>query len=144
MMYSWFPGGKNNNLYNPYIYIFNEHFLSISRNQNHPMNLPGSLGSTWMALLAELHGESHLRWKIVQLELEKRNPTIKCNIYCMYNMCVCIYIMYIYICMYVCMYVWTYVLMYVCMYVCTYERTYWCTYVCMYVCMYACTYERTY
>jgi len=64
---------------------------------------------------------------------------------CMYNVCLCVYIMYvyimnvhIYICMYVCVHVCVYVLcMHVCMCVyvlCMYVGMCVCTYVCVYVC----------
>ena len=75
-------------------------------------------------------------------------------------MCVCVYVLCMYVCMYERMYACMYVLMCVCMYVCMSVCVYVCTcesvhvfmYVCMYVrvnvcmclCTYVCMYERMY
>ena len=74
--------------------------------------------------------------------------------YCTWTICnICMYVIYIYVCMYVCLYVCNIcmcvcVCIYVCMYViyvclCIYVRMYviyLCVYICVYVCMYVCMY----
>jgi len=64
---------------------------------------------------------------------------------CMYYvfMCVCVYVG-MYVCMYVRTYVRMFVCMYICMYVCMYVRIYVCMYAYIHACMYACMYIRMY
>ena len=71
---------------------------------------------------------------------------------------ICMYVVWLHICMHVCMYICMYVCMYVCMYACIYVFIYLCIYdiclyvvwlhiwiyVCRYVCMYVCRYVYIY
>ena len=63
-------------------------------------------------------------------------PNSLWNVLLIYHILLCIYNMYIYVC--VCVDIIDIVCMYVCVYVCMYVCV--CVYVCMYVCVYVCMY----